>query len=199
MNKDDCFVLLLEIEGRQLWGLLPVSLKKVQGDSQGKGRPINKVDASSLLKLGAAKETVKNELLQQKYWYFFHCCQDYFNGIGPFLVDGRDNGAGPISTLGWHAWHAAVGHSDDGEADVWFGLVSLLFFFLICLRPSHNPPFRIAYLFPLSSHQAYPLSSLTKKQPTVLVICGPEQNGSIGLVCARHLRMFVSKPCWTWK
>lgn len=46
---------------------------------------------------------------------------------------------------------------------------------------------------PLSLHQAYPLSSLTKKQPTVLVICGPEQNGSIGLVCARHLRIFVSK------
>ncbi|XP_030583307.1 yjeF N-terminal domain-containing 3 isoform X2 [Archocentrus centrarchus] len=39
--------------------------------------------------------------------------------------------------------------------------------------------------------KAYPLSSLTKKQPTVLVICGPDQNGSIGLVCARHLRMFV--------
>lgn len=44
----------------------------------------------------------------------------------------------------------------------------------------------------LSLHQAYPLGSLTKKQPTVLVICGPDQNGSIGLVCARHLRMFVS-------
>ena len=47
--------------------------------------------------------------------------------------------------------------------------------------------------FPSRLPQAYPLSSLTKKQPTVLVICGPEQNGSIGLVCARHLRMFVSK------
>lgn len=45
----------------------------------------------------------------------------------------------------------------------------------------------------LPLHQAYPLSSLAKKQPTVLVICGPEQNGSIGLVCARHLRMFVSE------
>lgn len=86
------------MEGRQLWGLLPVSLKK-QGDSQGKGRPINKVDASSLLQLGAVKETVKNKLLQQKDWYFFHCCQDHFNGTGPFLVDGRDNGAGAMSTL----------------------------------------------------------------------------------------------------
>ncbi|KAG9350621.1 hypothetical protein JZ751_024510, partial [Albula glossodonta] len=37
----------------------------------------------------------------------------------------------------------------------------------------------------------FPLSSLSKKQPTVLVVCGPEQNGSIGLVCARHLRIFV--------
>lgn len=40
---------------------------------------------------------------------FFHCCQGYFNEIGPFLVDGRDNGAGAISTLVRHAWHAAVG------------------------------------------------------------------------------------------
>lgn len=77
--------------------------------------------------------------------------------------------------------------------------INISFCFLLCLCPSHNPPFLLAYLFPLSSCQAYPLSSLTKKQPTVLVICGPEQNGSIGLVCARHLRMFVSKPCWTWK
>uniref|UniRef100_A0A4W4H8E0 ApoA-I-binding protein 2 n=1 Tax=Electrophorus electricus TaxID=8005 RepID=A0A4W4H8E0_ELEEL len=42
--------------------------------------------------------------------------------------------------------------------------------------------------------KAYPLSSLSKKQPTVLVICGPEQNGSIGLVCARHLRIFEYEP-----
>ncbi|XP_061540779.1 yjeF N-terminal domain-containing 3 isoform X3 [Phyllopteryx taeniolatus] len=42
--------------------------------------------------------------------------------------------------------------------------------------------------------QAYPLNSLAKKQPTVLVICGTEQNGSIGLVCARHLRMFEYEP-----
>lgn len=48
-----------------------------------------------------------------------------------------------------------------------------------------------------SLHQAYPLSSLAKKQPTVLVICGADQNGSIGLVCARHLRMFVSTPLYT--
>uniref|UniRef100_A0A3Q2XLD8 YjeF N-terminal domain containing 3 n=1 Tax=Hippocampus comes TaxID=109280 RepID=A0A3Q2XLD8_HIPCM len=46
----------------------------------------------------------------------------------------------------------------------------------------------------LAISKAYPLNSLVKKQPTVLVICGPEQNGSIGLVCARHLRMFVSPP-----
>uniref|UniRef100_A0A3Q4I2Q4 ApoA-I-binding protein 2 n=1 Tax=Neolamprologus brichardi TaxID=32507 RepID=A0A3Q4I2Q4_NEOBR len=43
----------------------------------------------------------------------------------------------------------------------------------------------------LAITKAYPLGSLTKKQPTVLVICGPDQNGSIGLVCARHLRMFL--------
>lgn len=46
----------------------------------------------------------------------------------------------------------------------------------------------------LAITKAYPLSSLTKKQPTVLVICGPDQNGSIGLVCARHLRIFEYEP-----
>ncbi|MGH0177979.1 UNVERIFIED_CONTAM: hypothetical protein FKN15_076366 [Acipenser sinensis] len=39
--------------------------------------------------------------------------------------------------------------------------------------------------------EAFPLSAFSKKQPTVLVICGPEQNGSVGLVCARHLRIFL--------
>ncbi|KAK1896838.1 YjeF N-terminal domain containing protein 3 [Dissostichus eleginoides] len=90
-------------------------------------------------------------------WYFFHCCQGYFNEIGPFLVDEQDNVGGAINTLVWHDWHAAVRRSEnDGEA--------------------------------------YPLSSLAKKQPTVLVICGPDQNGSIGLVCARHLRMYEYEP-----
>uniref|UniRef100_A0A3Q3SPT0 ApoA-I-binding protein 2 n=1 Tax=Mastacembelus armatus TaxID=205130 RepID=A0A3Q3SPT0_9TELE len=46
----------------------------------------------------------------------------------------------------------------------------------------------------LAITKAYPLSSLAKKQPTVLVICGPDQNGSIGLVCARHLRIFEYEP-----
>ncbi|XP_066504297.1 yjeF N-terminal domain-containing 3 [Hoplias malabaricus] len=46
----------------------------------------------------------------------------------------------------------------------------------------------------LAITKAYPLSSLSKKQPTVLVICGPDQNGSIGLVCARHLRIFEYEP-----
>lgn len=42
--------------------------------------------------------------------------------------------------------------------------------------------------------KAFPLSSMGRKQPTVLVVCGPEQNGSIGLVCARHLRIFEYEP-----
>lgn len=40
--------------------------------------------------------------------------------------------------------------------------------------------------------QVFPLWSLEKRQPTVLVVCGPDQNGCVGLACARHLRVFVS-------
>ncbi|NXS62418.1 YJEN3 protein, partial [Brachypteracias leptosomus] len=47
---------------------------------------------------------------------------------------------------------------------------------------------------PLCSPQAFPLPSLPRKQPTVLVVCGPAQNGAIGLVCARHLRVFDYEP-----
>ncbi len=58
-----------------------------------------------------------------------------------------------------------------------------------CLPPCWNVSLSLSLSV---SFQAFPLSSL-KKQPTLLVVCGPEQNGSIGLVCARHLRMFVSR------
>ncbi|XP_053153104.1 yjeF N-terminal domain-containing protein 3 isoform X1 [Hemicordylus capensis] len=42
--------------------------------------------------------------------------------------------------------------------------------------------------------KVFPLRSLPKKQPTLLVICGCEQNGAIGLACARHLRVFEYEP-----
>ncbi|XP_054394754.1 yjeF N-terminal domain-containing protein 3 isoform X4 [Pongo abelii] len=42
--------------------------------------------------------------------------------------------------------------------------------------------------------QAFPLPALSRKQRTVLVVCGPEQNGAVGLVCARHLRVFEYEP-----
>uniref|UniRef100_A0A452HSQ1 ApoA-I-binding protein 2 n=1 Tax=Gopherus agassizii TaxID=38772 RepID=A0A452HSQ1_9SAUR len=42
--------------------------------------------------------------------------------------------------------------------------------------------------------KVFPLPSLPRKQPTVLVVCGPHQNGAIGLVCARHLRVFEYEP-----
>ncbi|XP_063770643.1 yjeF N-terminal domain-containing protein 3 isoform X3 [Pseudophryne corroboree] len=46
----------------------------------------------------------------------------------------------------------------------------------------------------LAITKVYPLQTLPKKQPTVLIICGSEQNGAIGLVCARNLRIFDYEP-----
>ncbi|XP_060037865.1 yjeF N-terminal domain-containing protein 3 isoform X2 [Erinaceus europaeus] len=42
--------------------------------------------------------------------------------------------------------------------------------------------------------KVWPLPALSRKQRTVLVVCGPEHNGAVGLACARHLRVFEYEP-----
>ncbi|KAF5911996.1 hypothetical protein HPG69_003269 [Diceros bicornis minor] len=57
------------------------------------------------------------------------------------------------------------------------------------LRASVSPPEQEGILSPVPlTLLCFPLLALSWKQRMVLVLCGPEQNGAVGLVCARHLR-----------
>lgn len=89
---------------------IPVLFKKVLGDLQGNVWPVNETDASSPVQAARRRKVfyIYRSIPQWGHGYFFQCCQGYFNEIGSFLMDRRDNETDAMSALAWHDWHATV-------------------------------------------------------------------------------------------
>lgn len=50
------------------------------------------------------------------------------------------------------------------------------------------------YSSAVATAKCYPVEKMTRDNGAILVCCGPGYNGGVGLVCARHLKLFGYRP-----